>query len=65
MGQKQDDTPAVGAAGSGRSRPETGGKDERTTRLEQALRANLRRRKAQSRARAAPEVSGDDPGGAE
>lgn len=27
------------------------GKDERTVRLEQALRANLRRRKAQSRAR--------------
>lgn len=40
-------------------------KDERTARLEQALRANLRRRKAQSRARAAAGPSSKDPDGSE
>ncbi|WPZ34509.1 hypothetical protein T8K17_25200 [Thalassobaculum sp. OXR-137] len=37
-----------------------GAKDDRTARLEQALRANLRRRKAQSRARADAEPPAKD-----
>jgi hypothetical protein len=49
--------PAPGDAGQG-------AKDERTLRREQALRANLRRRKAQTRARAdarAPGKAPDEP----
>lgn len=59
--------PSSGKAASG-ARPgaaATPDKDERTARLEQALRANLRRRKAQSRARADAEPTAKDTGRSE
>ena len=49
-----------GAPGRGAGRES---EDDRRARLEQALRANLRRRKAQSRARAEPAGSANSPDG--
>ncbi|MDF1794577.1 MAG: hypothetical protein P1U88_21885 [Thalassobaculaceae bacterium] len=50
--------PPSGAGGGA----DAAGKDERTARREHALRANLRRRKAQSRARADADGAGKPPG---
>jgi hypothetical protein len=50
--RRRSDTSANGSRAAGRTGGGSGDKDERAARLEQALRANLRRRKAQSRARA-------------
>ena len=47
-----DDPPKTPKSVS-KTAPNAGADDEKKARLEQALRANLRRRKAQSRARAA------------
>lgn len=65
-----EDDPAGGASregaggGSGRSAGRES-EDDRLARLEQALRANLRRRKAQSRARAEPSGPAKSPDGPE